>query len=90
MQTERECYITGATQQLHKHHIFHGPNRKNSEKYGCWCWLRYDWHNGAAYGVHGRDGSNLDRRLKQECQEKFEALYSREKFVEVFGRNYLE
>lgn len=63
---------------------------KKSEKYGCWVWLRYDWHNGADYGVHGKNGHALDIRLKQIAQEKFEEKYSHELFMQVFKRNYLE
>lgn len=39
------------------------------------------------YGVHFNPG--LDRRLKRECQEEFEALYGHRKFMEVFGKSYL-
>ena len=36
MQTRKECYITGSTYNLHKHHIFEGTGRRSqSEKYGC-------------------------------------------------------
>ena len=87
MQNDRECYITGATAGLHKHHIYFGSRRKSSDKWGCWVWLRADWHNLSNYGVHfNRD---LDMRLKRECQERFEELYSHEKFMELFGRNYI-
>jgi len=87
LQDRRECYITGATEGLHKHHVYAGSRRKASEQWGCWVWLRWDWHNGAPYGVH--QNPDLDRRLKQECQERFEELYGHEKFMEVFGKNYL-
>lgn len=43
----------------------------------------------APYGVHGRDGRELDLRLKRECQAKFEETHSREEFMKIFGRNYL-
>ena len=87
MQTEKECYITGSTEGLHKHHIYFGSLRQNSEKYGCWVWLRADWHNMSNYGVHF--DRELDLRLKRECQERFEAIHGHEKFMQVFGRNYL-
>lgn len=88
MQDKKECYITGSTADLHKHHIYFGnPNRKHSEKYGCWVWLRSDWHNMAGYGVHFN--KPFDFLLKQKCQREFEKRYSHEKFMEVFGRNYL-
>lgn len=87
MQDEKECYITGATENLHKHHIYFASNRKNSEKYGCWCWLRADWHNMSDHGVHFDRA--FDLRLKAECQAKFEALYSHDEFMRIFGKNYL-
>ena len=87
MQSQKECYITGSTQGLHKHHVFFGSRRKASDKWGCWVWLRYDWHNGSNYGVHFNH--ELDMRLKCETQERFEQLYGHEKFFEVFGKNYL-
>lgn len=84
----RECYITGATDGLHKHHIYGGnPNRRISEEHGFFVWLRADWHNMADYGVHFN--KDLDRRLKQECQERFEETHSREEFMRLIGRNYL-
>lgn len=88
LQNRRECYITGETSGLHKHHIYFGnPNRKISDKNGFWVWLRWDWHNGADYGVHfNRD---LDLRLKRECQEKYEETHSRAEFVRLIGKNYL-
>lgn len=87
LQDRRECYITGATEGLHKHHVYAGSRRKVAEQWGCWVWLRWDWHNGAPYGAH--NNPDLDRRLKQECQERFEELHGHEKFMEVFGKNYL-
>ena len=74
MQDSRECYITGAIDGLHKHHIYFGnPLRRISEENGFWVWLRWDWHNGAEYGVHfNRD---LDQRLKAACQERFEETH---------------
>lgn len=87
MQDEKECYLTGSKENLHKHHIFYGPNRQNSEKYGCWVWLRADWHNMSDYGVHF--DRKLDLSIRRECQIEFEKRYGHEKFMEVFGRNYL-
>lgn len=88
LQAARECYITGAADGLHRHHIYPGPRRRASEDWGCWVWLRADWHNLADYGVHFN--KDLDQRLKRACQERFEALYGRERFLAVFGKNYLE
>lgn len=88
MQTERECYITQSTLNLHKHHIYYGSaNRKKSEKWGCWVYLTDEYHNQSNKGVHF--DHDLDLRLKRECQQRFEALYSHEMFMMIFGRNYL-
>ena len=87
LQDARECYITGSTEGLHRHHIFAGSRRNASEAWGLWVWLRADWHNMAPYGVH--NNRDLDRRLKQTGQEAFEAIYGHEKWMEIFGKNYL-
>lgn len=90
LQSTRECYVTGDTNGLHKHHIFFGnPLRQISEINGFWVWLRHDWHNGAEYGVHGKDGHVLDLKLKQDCQRKFEETHTREEFRSIIGKSYL-
>ena len=90
LQDKKECFITHSTENLHKHHIFFGTaNRRISEKNGFWVWLRYDYHNGAAYGVHGKCGHELDIKLKQKCQRKYEENHSRGEFIKLIGRSYL-
>lgn len=88
MQDKKECFLTGSTSDLHKHHVFGGPNRAKSETWGCWIWLRYDWHNMRSYGVHHDRKLNL--QIKRQTQIRFEELHGHEKFMEIFGRNYLE
>ena len=88
MQSNKVCCVTGDTRQLHKHHVFGGCRRAASEKWGCWVWLRADWHNMADYGVHFNH--ELDAKLKAECQEKFEYLHGHEAFMAVFGKNYMD
>lgn len=88
IQTEKKCYICGRVSGLHNHHIIFGnPGRKNSEKYGLKVWLCMDHHTGNI-GVH--QDINLDRYLKRIAQTEFERKYSHEKWMEVFGRNYLD
>lgn len=82
---EKECYVSGSTWMLDKHHIYHGPRRKAADKWGCWVWLRHDIH----MDLHSRD-TKLDRRLKAACQRAFEKKYGHDKFMEVFGKSYLE
>lgn len=90
MQETKECYITHSPYHLARHHCYGGSRRQLSEEWGCWVWLRADWHNLADYGVHGKNGHELDMRLKRECQKRFEELHGHEKFMEVFKKNYLE
>lgn len=84
LQTEKECFITGAKANLDLHHCFHGPRRKAADEWGCWVWLRHDIH----MELHQRDIS-LDRMIQRTCQERFEELYGHEKFMAVFGKSYL-
>ena len=87
LSNERECYVCHTPLNLHKHHIFPSANRKNSEKYGCWVYLCAWHHNMSNVGVHFN--RLLDVELKREAQERFEELHSHEKFMEVFGKNWL-
>jgi hypothetical protein len=90
LQTEKECYITGLTSNLHKHHIYFGnPQRQISEKNGFWVWLTGVYHNQSNFGVHGKDGHELDLMLKKMCQRAYEKKHSREEFVQLIGKSYL-
>lgn len=89
MQTEKECYFSKTTTNLHKHHIFGGANRKHSEKWGCWVYLNAQFHNGnSPYAVHRHRETDL--KLKRKCQQEFERRYGHEMFMKVFGKSYLE
>ena len=89
LSNERECYVCGYTEGLHKHHIFYGRGiRPISEKHGCWVYLCYRHHNMSDYGVHFNH--LLDMELKQTCQKKWEKRNgTREDFIRTFGRSYL-
>ena len=82
------CYVCSRTYPLHIHEVFYGTaNRKKSIKYGCYVALCAEHHNMSDAGVHFN--KQLDDQLKRECQERFEQLYSHEKFMKIFSRNYL-
>ena len=90
MQEERECYITQSTTRLHKHHIFGGTaNRRLSEEFGLWIWLRADWHVGTPYSIH--NNPMLMKRIQREGQLKAMECYgwSEADFRKVFGRSFL-
>lgn len=84
MQDERRCFITGCTQNLDRHHVFHGIRRKAAEEYGCWVWLRHDLH----MELHDKN-KDLDKMIERACQERFEEIYSHQEFMDVFGKSYL-
>lgn len=87
---ERRCIVCGTIFNLHRHHIFYGTaNRRLSEKHGCWCYLCGYHHNLSAKGVHFN--KSLDDGLKRLTQERLEAQgWTREQFMDTFGRNYLD
>lgn len=84
---DRKCYVCGTTYNLHRHHIYFSSNRKPSEKHGFWCYLCGFHHNLSNEGVHFN--RELDLKLKEECQRRFEENGTREEFVKIIGRNYL-
>ena len=47
-------------------------------------------HNQSNEGVHGKNGHELDLMLKRHCQMAYEKTHSREEFIKLIGRNYLE
>ena len=86
---EKECFVCGSYQNLHKHHIFYGhANRRISEKYGCWVYLCDIHHNMSSDGVHFN--KPFDTTLKKYCQEKWQEINgNKDQFIETFGRSYL-
>ena len=94
MQDEKKCYISGRTDWLECHHIFGGPNREHSTKYGLVVWLNHYYHNEPkccqnAYlgGVHFN--KELMQQLRADGQRKFEETHSHEEFMRIFGENYI-
>ena len=71
---------------LEEHHVIDGnPGRKLSEHYGLKVYLCIPHHRTSTEAVH----VNMKNRRLLECaaQKAFEAKYSHEKWMEVFGRN---
>lgn len=82
------CYVCGTTMNLHLHHIYMGANRNNSDKIGAWVWLCCNHHNGSSAGVHYNHA--LDIELKKKAQEEYEKEHTREDFMKIIHRNYLD
>ncbi|MDE7326281.1 MAG: hypothetical protein K2N63_08410 [Lachnospiraceae bacterium] len=73
---------------LETHHIFGGPNRKISEANGFKVALCIRHHRTGPDAVHNKIG-NL-RMLQKDAQREYEKTHTREQFMELIGRNYLE
>ena len=87
LQDKKECFVTGVTEGLHKHHCMNGPLRKKSEQYGLYIWLTPEWHNMSNHGIHF--DQEFDLRVKKYAQKKFEELYGHELWMKEFHKNYL-
>lgn len=92
IQNEKVCYICGAKTNLHLHHIFFGiRNRRKADKDKLAVYLCYEHHEGT-FGVHGKNGHNLDMSLKKIGQATWMSYYHKTEkdFIKKYGRNYLE
>lgn len=74
-------------QGLEEHHIYIGPCRAISEAYGFKVYLCKHHHTASAAAVHNNQ-DNM-RLLQRECQEEWERTHSREEWMELMGRNYI-
>ncbi len=68
------------------HEIFFGIHRQLSIQYGLQVCLCLEHHRGPNGPHHNRD---RDLELKQRGQRFFEHCHGRQRFMELFGRNYL-
>lgn len=73
----------------HEHHIYDGkPNRAISEAEGLKVYLCLSHHLDGPEAVH--NNSKNMRLLQQDGQRAYEQNHTREEFMELVGRNYLE
>ena len=73
---------------LHKHHAFLGANRKIAETEGLYVFLCPDHHEFGTYAVHRN--YEILREIQRDAQKAYEENHSRQQFMKLFGRNYLE
>jgi len=81
------CIICGKP-YAELHEIFYGKNSQLSKLYGLQVRLCDEDHRGTD-GVHGKNGHELDIKLKQYGQRLFEETHTREEFRAIFGKSYL-
>ncbi len=91
----RRCYICGrygtGTDPLDKHHIFFGPYRQKSEKYGLTVYLHhFSCHIFGDNAVH--KNAEICRELQKETQKIAMKKYNLTiaDFHCIFGRNYID
>jgi hypothetical protein len=82
------CAECGAEGHVQRHHVYYGRNRQVSEKYGFIALLCPECHIGTN-GVHGKNGHDLDWKLKRIAQAKYEKRHTRADFIALIGRSYL-
>ena len=71
-----------------EHHIFFSKHQRAlSEEYGLKVRLCLRHHRNGPLAVH--NNQKYRRLLEKKGQQAFEALHGHEKFMEVFGENYL-
>lgn len=82
--TER-CYLCGSTYKLTWHEIYAGKNRQNSMKYGLCLRLCLNCHS------KEQENDQFNNYWHKQGQLYWEKnIGSREEFIKVFRRNYLE
>ena len=89
------CYLCGERggywlHALDKHHVFFGPYRKNSEKYGLTVYLHHDTcHIFGEDAVHVN--ADIDRELKAEVQKLAMDYYGWDTDTarQICGKNYI-
>lgn len=75
---------------LDRHHVFGGPNRKKSEKYGAVVLLHHNaCHIFGPLAVHNHAGRNtwIKRRMQQQIMR--EQHWDMDRWIQEFGKNYL-
>ena len=83
-----KCFICGKVGVTERHHIYEGSRRQASEKNGFVCFLCPEHHTSSDCSVH-RD-NELNLMLKRYCQREYEKTHTREEFMGIIHKNYLE
>lgn len=88
------CYLCGMNRNLEPlecHHIFNGPNRKWSEKYGLTVYLHGEkCHRLGKESVHANSEVRALVQDKAQCIAMEHYRWSIKDFQNIFGKNYLK
>lgn len=85
-----KCFLSGAEGLVERHHIFAGPLRSKSEKYGLVVELSPWMHRNGPRAAH--NCRETAERLKRYGQRKamLEQGWDLDTWLQEFGRNWLE
>lgn len=86
----RRCFLCGRYGPVERHHVFPGPFRQKSEKYGLVVDLCHWCHNEPPDGVHHNRANALILKQRAQRMVMREQGWNTEDFIREFGRNYLE
>lgn len=93
MSNERMCFLcgkNGSEDPLNLHHVFGGPYRKKSEKYGPVVYLcHHDCHIFGKNAVHQNADTALYLHQWGQRKAMLEQGWSTHDFIREFGKNYL-
>ena len=78
--------FTGDKKNIVPHHIFEGPYKAASEKYGFILFMRRDYHTGYSYSIH--ENPELLKKYKIICENYYvdTLKHSKEEFISEFGK----
>ena len=77
------CIICGNLKQ-HLHEVFYGRNRLNSIKYGMVMPICFNCHK----TIH--NNIDMDMYYKMLFQKEYEKTHTRDEFISIFYKNYLD
>lgn len=86
----RRCFLCGKYGPVERHHVFPGPFRQKSEKYGLVVDLCHWCHNEPPDGVHHNRANALILKQRAQRMVMREYGWNTEDFIREFGKNYLE
>ena len=90
----RRCWLcgrNGSGDPLDRHHIFGGPFREKSEKYGLVVYLcHYRCHIFGPEAVHNNRETSLHLKKWGQAQAMTRYNWTKEDFIREFGKNYLD
>ena len=88
----KECFLCGRNgrgDRLELHHIFGGPRRKLSDKYGLTVWLCGSrCHRDGEYAAH-RNADTMEYLHRYGEMKALQDGMSKAEFIELFGKDYL-